>query len=113
MRGGVMDSQSTTPNRIRHLVPVPVVVRVVVIVATATPIRAAWLRIVRAVARAACMDEVITGRAAGCQIILRVKRVVAACPDSLLFVIPANAGIQLFGKYGNTGSRAFAGMTKD
>ena len=45
MRGGVMESQSKTPSRIRPLVPVPVpvvVVRVVVIVVIAhAPARAA------------------------------------------------------------------------
>jgi hypothetical protein len=63
MRGGVMDSQSDTPSRIRHLVPV--VVRVVVVVAftcAGTPTSAAGRRGVVAVrANAKHMRLLITG----------------------------------------------------
>lgn len=45
-----MDSQSTTPNRIRHLVPV-VVVRVVVIARAPVCAMAQWIGAVRAAAK--------------------------------------------------------------
>lgn len=63
-----MDSQSDTPNRIRHLVPVPVVmvVRVViarVVIANAARVAAAEVRkMVGAVAWAEDMGSVITGK---------------------------------------------------
>ena len=60
-----MDSQSTTPNRIRHLVPVLVVVVRVVVIARAPA--AAWLRVVAMRARTSCMGLVIAGDAGKCQ----------------------------------------------
>jgi hypothetical protein len=50
MRDGVMDSQSTTPNRIRHPVPV-VVVRVVVIARAPVCAAAQRIRAERATAK--------------------------------------------------------------